>query len=78
MRELTFDEVGMVSGGTHASINWNNFSMSNGGNWDNTWAQTAIWATAGGIAGGRSIPTAVIGVLGGALGGFFGSFEYNW
>lgn len=84
MRELTFNEVDVVSGarpmtGGYYGRRTSNFSMSNGGNWGNTWTQTGIWAMSGLAAGSRGgIWGGAIGFGAGALGGFFGSFTYSW
>lgn len=88
MRELTFNEVEVVSGargmrggyyGRTSSV-FDNFSMSNGGNWGNTWTQTGIGFTTGFSAAAPSRNPWAIGVssLAGAFGGFFSSFTYSW
>ncbi|MGZ8171645.1 MULTISPECIES: hypothetical protein [Methylobacter] len=61
---MTVDEINEVSGA---------LSMSNGGNWGNTWTLTGIGAAAGAARGGGWPGAAVWGAA-----GFFGSFSYNW
>jgi len=48
-------------------------TISNGGNWGNTWTQAGIWGGAGAAAGGG-----LGGAAAGAAAGAAGSFTYDW
>jgi hypothetical protein len=78
MQELSLAEILCVAGGgfQDGSLTIGSYTLSNGGNWSNTFYQTAVWGGAGAIGGSiGGFAGAGIGAIGGAVGGFFGSFS---